>query len=122
MKPKILNLTPHEIVLRTPEGVDIRIPPEPEPARVMQLEFEPHPILGVPVPAVPSPVFGEVVGLPAYREDTFLIVSGLVLAQCPRRFDVFAPATGPNDGAVRDAAGRIIAVTRLVAAPYSWRR
>jgi hypothetical protein len=43
------------------------------------------------------------------------IVSGMVLsALYGTRPDVLAPGTGPNDGAIRDASGRIVAVTRLV--------
>lgn len=45
------------------------------------------------------------------------IVSGLVLAACAGRTDVFGPGTGPKDGALRDSKNQIVAVTRLIAAP-----
>ncbi len=70
--------------------------------------------------------YGEIEGLPpAARPDyneacagiaevPVYVVSGLVLAQCRGRADVFAPDTGA--GAVRDALGRIIGTTRLIRA------
>ena len=86
-------------------------------ARVAQVPATPAPVDGLPVPVVPSPVFGAVDGLPPPVDGTAYIVSGLVLARCGGRRDVFAPGTGPGDEPVKDAQGRIVAVTRLVAAP-----
>jgi hypothetical protein len=58
--------------------------------------------------------FGQATGLPV--EDEGCIVSSLVLeavrAQQPWRRQVFAPDTGAT--AIRDDAGRIVAVRRLV--------
>jgi hypothetical protein len=120
---QFMNFTPHPVVIRRPDGSDQVIPPEPVPARVAQLPAKTCAIPGhFPVPLVSSPEFGEVTGLPAYapEDETVMIVSALVLARCPGRIDVFAPATGPSDEAVRDGSGRIVAVTRLVAAPETW--
>lgn len=112
----LVNLTPHPITLRTPQG-DVTIVPDGTVARVMQTPSTASAVAGLPVMVLPSPVFGPVNGLPAPAEGVAFIVSGLVLAHCKGRTDVFAPATGPGDGAIRNEAGHIIAVTALVAAP-----
>lgn len=56
---------------------------------------------------------GAIIGLPD-DGDVECLVSSMVLAACPGRPNTYAPDTGPT--AVRDAEGRIIGVTRLVAA------
>ncbi len=47
------------------------------------------------------------------------LVSGMVLAHVSvrGRVDVYAPGTGPNDGAIRNDKGQVEAVTRLLMAP-----
>ena len=63
--------------------------------------------------------YSEIDGLPDPVPGTMYIVSLIVLnALRPgARYDVCAPATGPNDGAIRDERGQVIAVTKLVVAP-----
>ena len=110
-----VNLTPHSITLRGENG-DIVIQPSGEVARVAQTQgMELTPVNGVPVYSAPE--VGAVEGLGEPQEDTMYIVSGMVLAHCQNRTDVFGPGTGPNDGAVRNEKGHIVAVTRLIAAP-----
>ena len=136
---KIVNLTPHAIVIRTTDG-DVTHPPSGNLARVEAVTTPSaagH-ALGVPVVLDEA---GAVVGLPpevteyptwdGYSEppggydDTptpgphaaVYLVSGMVLAAlraagCQRR-DVFAPGTGPADGPIRNDRGHIAAVTRL---------
>ncbi len=114
---EFLNLTPHPICLRTADGGDLTIPPSGQIARVAQHPSETLYLAGFPVPVVTPPRFGAVEGLPEPEGGVAYLVSGLVLSHTPSdRGDVFAPATGPKDGAIRDADGRIIAVTRLVSA------
>lgn len=45
-----------------------------------------------------------------------VIVSGLVLARLSLEWSgvAFAPATGPNDGVIRNEAGHVVGVTKLV--------
>lgn len=57
-------------------------------------------------------VFGDVTGLP--DDGAPCIVSALVLSACAGQDGVFAPDTGPT--AIRNEAGHVVAVTRLVAA------
>jgi hypothetical protein len=114
---KLVNLTPHDIVLRDPCGVDHTIPPSGSVARVTSQPGIQTDILadygGVPIYS--APVQGEVEGLPARNGDAIYIVSQVVAVQVPERLDVVSPGTGPLDGAIREG-GRIVAVTRLVSA------
>lgn len=112
---QLVNLTPHPIVLRSGE-VNVTVPPSGTVARVSSTPGQVLPIEGVPVPVHASPAWGALEGLPEPVPGTLFIVSALVAARCAHRGDVVCPGTGPADWAVRDDAGRIIAVTRLVAA------
>lgn len=113
----IKNLTPHAITLRKEDGSDVVIPSEGL-ARMLPVPGANVPVMvdGLPVPVIATQALGPVEGLPEPVAGTVFIVSGLVLAQCAGRADVFAPATGPLDNVVREN-GQIKAVTRLVAAP-----
>ena len=112
----LVNLTPHAIVLRGVDG-DVTVPPSGTVARVSTVPGVDSGDSAGGVPIFTSPSFGEVEGLPAPSTDTMYIVSALVLARCAGRTDVLGPGTGPQDGAVRDVEGRIVAVTRLIRAP-----
>ena len=118
----LVNLTPHAIVLRDADGADHVVPPSGTVARVTA-----HPgalsDIGLPVPVASRTMYGAVEGLPVdrvgawdCRPEVLYIVSALVGAAVShqKRDDVVCPGTGPNDGAIRDEAGRIVAVTRLV--------
>lgn len=114
---EFVNLTPHQVTLFLPNGEKMIFPASGQIARVAVKSAPPREIEGIPVPVLPAPEYGEVEGLPEPQPGRAYIVSGLVLARCHGRTDVFAPATGPQDGAVRDDAGRIVGVTKLLAAP-----
>lgn len=112
----IINLTPHPVTLRAPDGADHTYPS----AGVARVSSTPGTLadIGLPVPVASATVYGEIAGLPAPVAGTYYIVSALVGAALrssgSARTDVLCPGTGPNDGAIRDDAGRIVAVTRLV--------
>lgn len=108
----MINLTPHPITIRTPDG-DVTLPPSGAVARVAVHEGSIRPVTvdGLQVPAA-GRYFGIVEGLP--EEGVPCIVSSLVLGRVPDRDGVFAPDTGPT--AIRDTSGHIVAVTRLVSA------
>ena len=127
---KLVNLTPHSIVLQGPDGDRIVVPPAGQLARVASQPGtrldEAGDYEGAPCPLYGAPNWGAVEGLPAYEPGTILIVSALVAGQS-RRYDVFSPGTGPNDGAIREPdelpvgypnprKGQIVAVTRLIRA------
>src|SRR5690606_32782619 len=111
---------------------DIIIPPSGEIARIVLDDDTIEAVAGIPVPVIRRNGRGRVVGLPEPQINRIYIVSGMVadhvrashwqrnvsLYNGPStgRADVFAPATGPNDGAISNAEGQIVAVTRLVIA------
>ena len=104
----MINLTPHPIVLRLPDGQDVTLPPSGTVARVTMLEDVVGTVSGVPVIRRRP---GPVVGLP--DTDQPVIVSSMVLAALPAGAPgVYAPDTGPT--AIRDDRGLVVAVTRLV--------
>ena len=108
-----VNLTPHAIVIRLADGSDLTFPPSGKIARVDEL---PTTVVGEMggVKILSRTVFGEVIDLPEPVEGVGYIVSGLV-AGVVYRSDVFAPATGPKDNAIRNDKGHIIAVVALKA-------
>ena len=116
-----INLTPHAVNLRASNGADIVIPS----GGVARVSTTAPSLIGEEggIPLYSAPRFGEVEGLPPPSPGVFYIVSGLVAGRCAGRADVFAPGTGPADGAVRSEGGpglppkgAILAVTRLNAA------
>ena len=132
---RLVNLTPHAIVLRAANGEDTILPPSGTVARVATVPGVVEARKGFPCLTMTAPTYGAVEGLPAPGEcsgfcepeiygycqcppsETAYVVSSMVLARCAGREDVFGPGTGPNDGAIRDPEGRVIAVTRLIGAP-----
>lgn len=107
----MINLTPHTITVRGPDGIDYYFQPSGTVARVeMKESFVGEcPITGA---TVIERIPGAPTGLPI--EGTPCLVSSMVLAACPGRLGVFAPDTGET--AIRNERGMIVAVTRLVAA------
>jgi len=109
---KLINLTPHTITLRGADGNDTVLNSEGRavlkqtPGQLVEVE-------GIPVPVSTPATGGEITGVPDPEEDTIYIVSYPV-ASFIKRPDVLSPGTSPQDGAIRDDAGRIIAVTRLI--------
>lgn len=129
----LINLTPHDIVVRREDGTDVTVPPSGTVARVVGATRQVRSFGGVPV-KVDEP--GRVEGLPApqaplwdgYSEPPpgydptpapgpVYLVSGMVLSALREakstRDDVFAPGTGPADGAIRNERGHIVAATCL---------
>ena len=110
----IANLTPHAIVLRAADGADTIIAPSGAVARVTSVPGVSGTVDGVPVPVWTADAFGEVIDLPEPQPGTLFLVSAMVGgAVAGTRDDVVVPGTGPNDGAVRNEKGHIVAVTRL---------
>jgi hypothetical protein len=111
----LLNLTPNAITLRAPDGTDTVIPPSGTVARVSIATRALEVVAGIPVPVAGAQRFGGVEGLPAPAPGMMFIVSAPALSALRgSRPDVVGPGTGPNDAAIRNEAGHIVAVTRLV--------
>ena len=114
----MLNLTPHPITFQIDGRDPVTLPPTGMVARVETTERPAGAVtvneagLIGNVPVIRREM-GQVTGLP--HDDTIpVIVSSIVLAALPGRYNTFAPDTGPT--AIRNEAGHIVAVTRLVAA------
>ena len=107
---KIINLTPHSVnVVGDDNSVVITLEASGNVARCSQTIN----IVGnitvnnVAIP-ISSSSYGEVVDLPAPQDNTYNIVSRLVMSACPNRQDLLVP----ND-LVRDDAGRVIGCRSL---------
>jgi hypothetical protein len=118
-KMKLVNLTPHAIVLRDEAGEDHTIPPSGRVARVRTIPGTPEMVPGIPVPINGADQFGAVEGLPEHVEEGVLYVVSLAVGQAlvatghPVARQCVRPGTGPADGPIREG-GQIVAVTRLV--------
>jgi hypothetical protein len=103
-------LTPHTINVRNMSGVTDEILPSGQVARVTTSQKQVALLMNGPNGGVPinKTLYGAVEGLPEPAPDTLYLVSSLV-ASVVKRPDVISPDTGKS--AIRDADGKIIAVT-----------
>jgi hypothetical protein len=111
---KFVNLTAHAVRIHRNGTQIIEFPPSGVVARVSQAPSElVNELAGVPI-GVPG-AFGQVEGVPDEVEGVGYIVSGLLGARFENsgRRDIFVPATGPRDGAIRGKDGQITAVAML---------
>lgn len=111
----LVNCIPHPVRIVLPSGRALELPPALRPARLV-IPTPRHATLcldGEAVDILEAPPPHRTAGLPAPRPGTYYLVSTLLAAAHPERPDLLAPATGPDDDALRDADGRITGVTRL---------
>jgi len=101
---KLINLTPHEVIL-----CGIKIPASGQQARVATTrKLGVYTVVGEwPVPVYHT-VFGAVTGLPEAAEGVGYIVSALVRSAAPERRDLYSPAD-----LQRDATGAVIGCESL---------
>ena len=116
---RLINLTPHAVKLYAADGVtliqEIPGPPKGGEARVTEVPGrQDGEFLGVAIYSPPT--VGEVINLPPPEEGTFYLVSAVVAAAVRGRADVLRPGTGPADACVRNEAGQVVGVTRLIRA------
>lgn len=106
---KLVNLTPHPLVIETAGGDRITAPPSGTVARVAETTQAAGTVevVGHAVPLVRR-TLGAVENLPAPAEDTLYVVSSLVADAIRDRTDLVAPADF-----VRDETGRIVAARAL---------
>ena len=109
---KMLNLTPHAIVVETDNG-QITFEPSGTVARV-STDTRVVGTLDNGISVVERS-YGEVENVLELPCDPFL-VSSMILDRLPKEYSgvAFSPDTGPNDGCIRDSKGMIQAVTKLV--------
>ena len=103
----IVNLTPHAITLQVGD-VATTFQPSGTVARVTQVT-QPNG-LTVAGGQVHTSTFGEVLDIPAPQDNTWYVVSGMVLSALNgTRADVIAPKT--DNTSIRNHKGQIVAVT-----------
>lgn len=115
----MINLTPDEIVIIKRDGTRTTIEPSGTVAR-LSVDYEVcGEVEGIPVVTETY----RIEGLPDFEEgldydqEPVYLVSNSVLKHCSHRGDVFTPDMG--SGVIRDEAGRVIGITRLLASPAS---
>lgn len=106
----MINLTPHSITVRLPDGSERVYPPSGTVARVMTFETSAADIDGIKTAYRRT---GKVEGLTLPLTGPVL-VSGMVLAELTGVDNVYAPDSGST--AIRDDKGQVVAVTRLIRA------
>lgn len=105
---QFINLTPHSLSIRNEAGEEIlSLPPSGQVARVAEQREAIGLLAGIEISRAS---YGAVEGLPEPQPGVAYIVSGMILAACQDRPDVFAPGV-----AVRDAEGRIVGARGLSA-------
>lgn len=109
---RIVNLTPHDIVLKTDAG-EMTFPPSGIVARVSVTATEAPPVRTSSQIAIPCirQECGEVTGLPPERVATFFLVSRKVYEAEWLRNDLLAPDT---EDCVRDEKGQVLSVRRFI--------
>ena len=107
---RFVNLTPHSVTILR-EGREPLTIPSSGVVRVGTTSLRVYTVESIPCV---RQEYSEIDRLPDPVPGTMYIVSLIALQAIEGRSDVCAPATGPNDGAVRDDRGQIVAVTKLV--------
>ena len=86
---KYINLTPHDVIMKGPNGILITLSAEQNPLRCVSTTQR----IKTPYGEVPKEiVYDYLVDLPEPKDDTIYIVSSRVERLCPTRTDVWYPA------------------------------
>jgi len=106
---KIINLTPHAVVLQDQSGRTLTIAPSGVVARAKVNEEQIGSIEceGLEIPVLRNS-YGEAENLPPREEGTIYLVSSLAAQAAKDRDDLYVPARP-----IRDGQGRIIACQAL---------
>lgn len=110
---KVVNLTPHDVVIYNDEGEIIKTYPKTEEEKVARIQDSitiTGEIDGVPVGEI---TYGAPIDLPEPQDGVYYIVSLVVRQALPHRKDLLSPDTSPA-GVVRDEQGRILGTTRFI--------
>lgn len=107
---KVVNLTPHDVIVRLEDGTE-KVYPSQGVARVETKSEIVKQIDGVPTV---TQTYKDIERLPSPQDGTVFLVSMIVRDAAKKlgRTDVISPDTSP-EGAIRDDAGRIVAVRRF---------
>src|SRR5690606_9819063 len=111
IRVKLVNLTPHDVVIYNAKGEVIKTYPKSgKVARIQDEVTIKGDIDGVPVGSI---TYGEAIDLPEPQDGVYYIVSLVVRQALPHRKDLISPDTSPA-GVVRDEQGRILGTTRFI--------
>jgi hypothetical protein len=102
----IINKTPHPVHIVDAAGNIVRTFPKSD--TLIRLKSAVRPLANFDGVPVTETIFGEPEGLPAYESGIYYIVSQLVKAALPDRFDLLVPAE-----MLRDKEGNIIGCQSL---------
>ena len=102
---KIVNLTPHPLVIKKVDGSLEKIAPTGSIARVASKTEIVGEVNGI---SIFKQTFGEVLDLPEAQDDVILVVSRMVKDKVPSRDDVLVPGA-----LLRDSEGNIIGANGL---------
>ena len=105
MEKKIINMTPHQVVVVAKEGEVVKTFPSEGTIRLSMKTVEVGEIGGI---RLTKTEYGEPEGLPEDADGVYYIVSAMVKAACPDRHDLLVPAEQ-----VRNTAGQIIGCRSL---------
>lgn len=107
---KVINLTPHEVIIIPREGETYCFPKSGTVARCSTTAEEISIITASGKGNIPlvKTVIGEPQNVPEPEDDTLFIVSRLVKSALPERNDLIVP-----DGLVRDENGNVIGAERF---------
>ncbi len=113
---RLINLTPHNIVIVGVNGAHMDVPPSGQVARCATIATDAGSVVvdGNTV-RLRSVKMGDISGLPAPQDGVMYIVSQPVLqaAKLSGRVDCCSPDTNP-DSVIRDPSGQIIGVKGLI--------
>jgi hypothetical protein len=106
---KIINMTPHAIVLGKMEDSKFHVTKTiVASGETIRLKASTVPLKMIEGIQISKTIFGEPVGLPNYAEGVYYIVSQLVKSAFPERLDLLVPAE-----IQRDENGQIIGCLSL---------
>jgi hypothetical protein len=101
----LINLTPHDVTIRTQDGHELTYPPTGPIARVREERTIARVVEGIPFMQVQ---FCDVQGLPRSLDGVYMIVSSMVRQALPDRLDLVTPGY-----TIRDQHGQVIACRAL---------
>jgi hypothetical protein len=112
----LVNCTPHPVSWADAEGnIRLTIPRPPNgAARIDQIPGSIGSLAGMPI--MGANVYGGFINLPPETPGTLHVVSIMFSGRAGARQDLIIPGTGPQDNALRDAQGQVVACRRWVRA------
>jgi len=110
---RLINMTAFPVVVRASDGTDTAYPPCGVAATVLYKTVQLLNFDGIPVPIAQCGK-GEILYLfPSAPETLYIVSLPVALAAYPARKDLIYPGILAEDKPIRDAIGKVVAVTRF---------